>query len=65
MLLSDERSHEKGEMMIRAIGAALLLAFVTGCCVVDTFTYEPTIDEQIERERDKKKNPAPSFGFSC
>ena len=55
----------KGETMIRAIGFALLLSLISGCCVIDTFSYEPTIDEQIERERDKKKNPAPSFGFSC
>ena len=53
-------------MMIRAIGTALLLALVTGCCVVDMFTYEPTIDEQIERERDEKKNGAfLNYGFSC
>ena len=53
-------------MMIRAIGTALLLAFVSGCCVVDTFTYDPTIDEQLERERDKKKNPVLlPIGFSC
>ena len=53
-------------MMIRAIGVAFLLTLVSGCCVVDTFTYEPTIDEQLERERDKKKNPVLfPYGFSC
>ena len=31
-------------MMIRAIGVAFRLAFVSGCCVIDAFTYEPTFD---------------------
>ena len=54
------------EMMIRAIGVVFFLLLVSGCCVVDTFTYEPTIDEQLERERDKKKNPVLlPIGFSC
>ena len=53
-------------MMIRAIGTALLLALVSGCCVVDTFTYEPTLDEMLERERDQKNHPVLfPFGFSC
>lgn len=33
--------------------------------MVDAFTYEPTTDEQLERERDKKKNPVLfPYGFS-
>lgn len=52
-------------MMIRAIGAALLLALVTGCCVVDTFTYEPTFEEQLKRERDIRsiRNIHPELDF--
>ena len=50
----------------RKIAFAALLLFLSGCCVVDTFTYEPTIDEQIERERDKKKNSALlNYGYSA
>ena len=39
-------------MIIRAIGLAFMLALVSGCCVVDTFTYEPTFEEQMKREKD-------------
>lgn len=40
------------EMMIRAIGVVFFLLLVSGCCVVDTFTYEPTFEEQMKREKD-------------
>lgn len=43
----------------------VLLLFLSGCCVVDTFTYEPTCEERIERERDKKSHPVLfPYGFS-
>ena len=62
----QDREGSGGEMMVRAIGVAFLLTLVSGCCVVDTFTYEPTLDDQLERERDKKKNPVLfPYGFSC
>ena len=44
-------------MMLRVIGAVFLLSLASGCCVVDSITYEPTIEEQLDREQDVKKNP--------
>ena len=38
--------------MIRAIGVAFRLAFVSGCCVIDAFTYEPTFEVREGSEKD-------------
>lgn len=53
--------------MFRAIVVAALMAVVSGCCVVESFLYEPTVDEQLERDRDLKAHPAllNGVGFSA
>ena len=51
--------------MLRIVAIVILLLFISGCCVVDTFMYDPTEDELIERELDRKAHPAFSFGYSC
>ena len=52
-------------MMIRVIGVAFLLTLVSGCCVVDTFTYEPTFEEQLKREKEIRsiRNIHPELDF--
>ena len=43
--------------MLRLVMLVLLLISLSGCCVIESLTYEPTVDDMIERERDLKSHP--------
>ena len=53
--------------MLRLVMFGLLLISLSGCCVIESLTYEQTVDDMIERERDLKSHPAllNGVGFSA
>lgn len=53
--------------MVWLIALLISLGLFSGCCVIETFMYEPSIDERLERERDLKSHPVllPGVGFTA
>ena len=61
------RMTERWLVMVWLIALLISLGLFSGCCVSDTFMYEPSIDERLERERDLKSHPVllPGVGFTA